>query len=121
MISNCALDESGLRQQLERYGRIGEGARIVDREREVLVMELDPRVDPKLVGEATAIERECCPYFTLDWEAERRHLTISVSEAELQPALDAIAFALGIETSTVRRALSVRHGDGPSRAGSPSP
>jgi hypothetical protein len=52
----------------------------------------------KLVDELVAIERECCPFFTLDWEPDRRRLTVSVSQAEHEPALDAIAFALDFET-----------------------
>lgn len=68
------------------------------------MIEVDPNVEPKLIGEAIAIERECCPYFALDWEADRRRLTVSVSAAEQQPALDAITFALGIGTSPNTRA-----------------
>jgi hypothetical protein len=102
MISSCALDETELGQQLERYRRIGEGARIVEHHRQTLVIEVDPNVEPELIGEAIAVERQCCPYFALDWEAGRRRLAVSVSTAAQQPALDAIAFALGIATQTKR-------------------
>jgi hypothetical protein len=54
-------------------------------------------VDGELVEQAVAIERECCPFFALDWEAARRRLTVSVSHAEHEPALAAIAFALGLD------------------------
>lgn len=38
MAPSCALDESGLSQQLERYRRVGRGARMVDRTRRSLVL-----------------------------------------------------------------------------------
>jgi hypothetical protein len=61
------------------------------------VVDLDEQVDTELVDETIAIERECCPFFTLDWEPERRRLTVAVSQAEHEPALDAIAFALDLK------------------------
>jgi hypothetical protein len=97
MAPSCALDETGLRSQLERYRQAGDGARLIERTRRTLVVDLDERVDTRLVAETIAIERECCPFFTLDWEAERQRLTVAVSQAEHEPALEAIAFALDLE------------------------
>ena len=62
-----------------------------------LVVELDQHVDPTLVQETLAIERECCPFYERGWEPDPRRLTISVSRTEHAPALEAIAFALGLE------------------------
>lgn len=70
MAPSCALDETGLGSQLERYRQAGDGARLIERTRRTLVVDLDERVDTRLVAETIAIERECCPFFTLDWEAE---------------------------------------------------
>jgi hypothetical protein len=98
MAPSCALDEHGLRQQLERYRQAGRGARMIDRTRRSLVVDLDPRVDTTLIEETIATERECCPFFDLGWEPNIRRLTISVSQAEHEPALEAIAFALALET-----------------------
>jgi hypothetical protein len=100
MAPSCALDEAGLRLQLERYRHAGTGASLVDRTQRCLVVDLDEHVDPKLVEETIDIERECCPFFALDWEPARRRLTVSVSQAEYEPALDAIAFALDLEGSS---------------------
>jgi hypothetical protein len=97
MAPSCALDETGLRSQLERYRQAGAGARIVDRTRRSLVVDLDRHVNARLVDEIIAIERECCPFFTVDWELDRKRLTVSVSEAAHEPALAAIAFALDLE------------------------
>jgi hypothetical protein len=98
MAPSCALDESGLRRQLERYRQIGTGARLIDRTHRSLVVDLDRRVERKLVEETIATERECCPFFGLGWEPNIRRLTISVSQAEHEPALEAIVFALALET-----------------------
>ncbi len=102
MAPSCALDEAGLRLQLERYRRAGQDARLIEQTRRRLVVEVDELVDGKLVQEAIAIERECCPFFALDWEAGRRWLTISVSRVEHEPALEAIAFALGLDVAAQR-------------------
>jgi hypothetical protein len=99
MAPSCALDETGLRLQYERYRRVGAGARVLDRRRRYLMVEFSELVDPKLVDELLAVERECCAFFELGWEATARRLTVSVSHAEQEPALDAIAFALGLEGS----------------------
>ncbi|HEV2975134.1 MAG TPA: hypothetical protein VGX69_09095 [Solirubrobacteraceae bacterium] len=97
MAPSCALDEVGLRRQLERYRRIGRGARVRDRTARALVLDVDRRVEVKLVEAAIATERECCPFFDVRWEPTARRLAISVSHAEHEPALDAIAFALGLD------------------------
>jgi hypothetical protein len=97
MVPSCVLDETGLRLQLERYRQVGASARLIDRTPRSLMVDLDEQVDTRLVAEAIAIERECCPFFTLDWESERRRLTVAVSQAEHEPALDAIAFALDLK------------------------
>jgi hypothetical protein len=96
MAPSCDLDQSGLRRQLERYRRAGSGAVLVERTRRCLVVDLDEHVDRSAVEEAIAVERECCPFFTIGWEAERRRLTVSVSQPEHEPALDAILYALDL-------------------------
>jgi hypothetical protein len=99
MAPSCALDQSGLRSQLERYRQAGRNARVIERTRRSLVADLDESVDEGAVAETVAVERECCPFFTLTWEPGRRRLTVSVSQAEHEPALDAIAFALDLQES----------------------
>jgi hypothetical protein len=111
MAPSCALDEAGLRLQLERYRRAGEGGRLIERTRRRFVVELDEHVDGRLIEEAIAVERECCPFFALDWERGRRRLTVSVSHPEHEPALEAIAFALGLEVPE-RPPASVARRDG---------
>ena len=99
MFPSCALDEAGLSKQYERYREVGLGARVLERCRRRLAVDLDERVDPKLVAELLAVERECCPFLELGWEQSAQRLTVAVSHAEHEPALDAIAFALRLEGS----------------------
>jgi hypothetical protein len=97
MAPSCALDDTGRRKQRERYRPAGAGARVVQRSPLLLVVELDPNVDPSLVEETVAIELECCPFYELGWERDRRRLSLSVSHPEHAPALEAIALALGVD------------------------
>jgi hypothetical protein len=99
MAPGCALDESALRAQVERYRQAGRNARVIERTPRRLVAELDENVDAELVAQTIAVERECCPLFVLAWESDRRRLAVSVSRAQHEAALDAIAFALGLQVS----------------------
>lgn len=99
MAPSCALDESELRSQLERYRQAGRNARLVERTPRRLVADLGDDVDPELVAETIAIERACCPFFILGWEPDRRRLTIAVSQVADEPALDAITSALNLPAS----------------------
>jgi hypothetical protein len=93
---SCALDEDGLRRQLGRYRAIGRRARVLDHTPRRIELELDEDVDPATVEDAIAIERDCCPFFSLAFAADERRLTVSVDRAEHEPAIDAIAYALGL-------------------------
>jgi hypothetical protein len=99
MAPSCALDEPGLHSQLERYRKAGRNGRLIERTPRRLVAELEKDVDAALVAETVAIERQCCPFFALAWEPDRRRLTVSVAQAEHEPALDAITFALNLQAS----------------------
>lgn len=101
-IASCGLDQDGLRAQHERYRRAGERARVVERTRRRLVVDLDQHIDTGLIEQAIAIERECCPFFDLQWTPSQRRLSVSVSQQDQEPALDAIAFALGADAPAQR-------------------
>jgi len=103
MAPSCALDEAGLRSQLERYRRAGQGAQLIERAPCRFVVELDERVDGRLIEEALVVERECCPFFVLEWEPSRRRLSVAVAHVEHEPALDAIVFALGLGEGSFTR------------------
>jgi hypothetical protein len=102
MVPSCALEEAGLLAQYDRYRRAGEGAKVVEHTRRRLVIDIDRRVNPRLIGELVSVERECCPFFEIFWEPQGRRLIVSVSREEDEPALDAIAFALDLERRAER-------------------
>jgi hypothetical protein len=114
---SCGLDQAGLRRQYARYRTAGAGARLVERTPLRLVVDLDQRVDPQLVDELLAIERECCPFFELGWEPSARRFSASVSEKRYEPALDAIAFALNLPVAG--RFAPIRHSAGAGAAAVP--
>ena len=96
LVPSCSLDEDGARRQLERYRRAGAGARVIERTNRRLAVELDGAIDPALIEQAIATERECCPFFELNWDPTSRRLAISVAAPEHEPALLAIAYALDV-------------------------
>ena len=93
----CALDEIGMRRQLERYHTAGRAASLIERTPRRLTVKLDPHVDGQVVEELIATERRCCKFFDLVWEPDKRCLTFAVSDVEHEPALEAISLALDIE------------------------
>jgi hypothetical protein len=92
----CSLDDAELPGQLARYRAVGAGADLLQRSRQRLVIRVGDPVSDLGVEELIAVERHCCPFFELAWEQTRRRLSISVSRTEEEPALDAIAYALGL-------------------------
>lgn len=92
-IAECHLDLEGLRRQRERYRTIGRHAIASDRRHCVLEVDFDPDLDEGLLHEALRVERQCCPFFRLDYDPGRRRLSVSV-DPEHEPALAAIAYAL---------------------------
>jgi hypothetical protein len=92
----CSLGHAELTAQRARYRRVGQGGRLLERSPRALAVELALGTDAAIVEQAIAIERECCPFYKLDWEPRSRRLSISVSRREHEPALGAIALALGL-------------------------
>jgi hypothetical protein len=62
-----------------------------------VIVEVDTAVDSRLIDDLIAVERECCPFFTLDSSVEQRLLAVSVSAAEQERALDGVALSLGVQ------------------------
>jgi hypothetical protein len=69
----------------------------IDRTPESVVVDFSAGVDPRLIGETIAVERECCPFFGLAYDERSRRLTVTVASRQQLPALDAIAYALDAE------------------------
>ena len=94
LVPSCGLDADGLKTQRERYREAGEGATVLERSPRRLVVEVSPR-GANAVQKLVEVERECCPFFQIDWDSSLGRLSFGVSDAEHEPALDAIAYALG--------------------------
>ena len=93
---SCSLDAAELAAQRERYRRVGRGGRLLERSPRALAIECAVGTDSDLVEQTLAIERRCCPFYDLAWDPRARRLSISVREREHEPALGAIALALGL-------------------------
>lgn len=91
---SCSLDADGLRAQLHRYRAVGASATYVRRAPRSLEVGVAADTSDALVAELVAVERACCPFFALDWNAGARRLVVGVAGVEHEPALDAIADAL---------------------------
>jgi hypothetical protein len=92
----CSLDPASLRAQLARYRRAGAGAITVQRTPRRLAIRLAGDAADEDIAELIAVERACCPFFRVDWTARERVLDISVTRPDEEPALEAIALALGL-------------------------
>jgi hypothetical protein len=95
MAIDCDLDEAQLAAQLDRYRSLGALADRRDRTDMSLTVHFAADPEPGLLSTTLAVERECCAFFTLAYDAARRELTVSVEEPARRPALEAIAAALG--------------------------
>ena len=94
--ATCTLELHDLRSQAERYARAGAGGKLIERSPRRLAVRLRSGVDLDEVGKAVAIERDCCPFYEIAWDPAARELSFTVTRAEQEPALDAIAYALGL-------------------------
>ena len=95
-LAECRLNVPELREQRDRYRRLGAHVEHVERGPGRVAVEFDPAVDTELMRHTLAVERECCPFFVLDWDEQARRLVVGVERSEQAPALDAIASAFGL-------------------------
>src|SRR2546423_752127 len=89
----CKLELPELRTQRDRYRRVAGSVKGIERTETRLAAVLEPEIDRGLVDELVAVERDCCPFFTIDWDRDARRLAFAV-RPEHGLALDAIAEAL---------------------------
>lgn len=90
----CALDADGFAAQRARYAEVAAGAVRVERNEDRVSAQLGDAVGDDVVAELIAVERECCPFFELEWDPGSRRLTVGVGDPAHRPALDAIQHAL---------------------------
>jgi xanthine/CO dehydrogenase XdhC/CoxF family maturation factor len=78
--SGCALDDTQLAEQLGRYRHLSGSVLGIDRDGQTARIVFSERVETELVQNALAIERSCCSFFTLDYDASQRALTITTDQ-----------------------------------------
>jgi hypothetical protein len=93
-IAECRLDLAGLREQRDRYRQLGAALERVERRPSELVAGFNSELDAELLAETLAIERECCEFFRIDYDASGRELSVRVDDPQLDPALDGLRHAL---------------------------
>jgi hypothetical protein len=91
--SSCSLDANGRAEQIARYAALAPSVRAAVRESLSLEVEFEPGFDRALLDELVAVERECCPFLTIDVEDAR--LRIAVEEHADTPMLDVFTEVLG--------------------------
>jgi hypothetical protein len=96
---SCSLDAPGAAAQAERYRRAGATAELIESAPQLLTVRIGEEVPAAEIEELIAVERECCPFFEIDWRPAERLLAIGVGREQDGPALDAIAYALGLEAA----------------------
>lgn len=101
-IPSCALDETGRREQRDRYTTLAHAVSRLDRRAQAIEIEFDEGLDRGTLQRALAVERECCPFFVFDFDQASRRLRMTVDAPQHTPALDAVAHAFG----SARRAAS---------------
>jgi hypothetical protein len=90
-VPSCALDRQGLEAQRARHRRLAPSVLNVAREEDLLVVDFAAGFDRHALDELIAVERRCCPFFSLSFDEGSRRLAVGVRDPEAAAALDAIA------------------------------
>src|SRR4051794_33136339 len=90
----CSLDETGMAAQRARYAVLARHVESLAQGERLLKARLDETLDGTVLRELIEVERECCPFFEIGYDAGDRLLSVSVSSDEHAPALQAIAHSL---------------------------
>jgi hypothetical protein len=94
VIQDCALDERQLADQVQRYRKLAQHVTEIDRSAGRVEVQLDAAVPTDLIARTIEIERGCCPFYELDYDAAPRRLTITVGDTALDGRLDPLVAAL---------------------------
>ena len=93
-VAGCRLGAVELHAQFERFRELGRHAKSVDHVDLHTVVRFGDDPPATLLEQALAVERGCCPFFSIEYDALDRRLTIAVERSEDRAALDALALAL---------------------------
>ena len=92
-ITECRLDLPQLRAQADRYRRLGATATRIESRDGTLTATFDAEFDERLLIDAIAVEHECCPFFSFDYDPGARRVAITVERPDQRPALEALYYA----------------------------
>jgi hypothetical protein len=92
--AGCGLDARSLTVQLDRYRQLGTTATSMTQRDLELEVSFRADVDLDLLGETIATEQQCCSFFTLNYDASDRRLSISVDGPDRLDALKVLLSAL---------------------------
>ena len=92
-IASCTLDADGMRDQADRYRRLGATAIHIEGRDGMLSATFGDELDECLLERTIAVARRC-PFFGFDYQPTDRRLVISVQQPDQRPALDALHYAL---------------------------
>lgn len=93
-MAECRLDEAGLRAQRDRYRELARHLERTERHPGRLEAHFAQGLDVALLKETIEVERDCCTFLSIDYDPERRRLSIGVDDPAQAPALDALQYAL---------------------------
>jgi hypothetical protein len=89
-IAGCGLDAAGLREQADRYRRLGAVASGTERVELKLTLQFAAAPEPALLEETIKVERGCCSFFEIAYDEPRRRLSLAVADPSRRAALDPI-------------------------------
>ncbi len=110
--ATCTLDDGELRAQLARYSELGRIADRVERLPDRVRVHFDRDPPAALLSQTLEVERRCCPFFILDYQAEQRQLEISIGDEEHRDALTTLALALAPDEASPRPTEALAAGCG---------
>ena len=91
--SGCALDDGQLTEQLAHYHHLSPGVLGVERDGPTARILFGEQVETHLLEQTLAIERGCCSFFTMNYDASRRVLAIA-TDPDHSHALSVLLTAL---------------------------
>lgn len=100
----CTLDDTALGKQLDRYRKLGTTALDIKAGELALEIAFSAELDVDLLRATIAIERGCCSFFALDYDASERRLSIAIDDHAHGDALKTLLAALrgSVPPSAVR-------------------
>ena len=87
----CSLTQTEARERRSSAAPVAAAARSAVRRGNRLTIEFGPELDEELLRGLVAAERDCCPFFELDYDSGSRRLVATVADDEHRLALDALA------------------------------